>query len=179
MLIVLDLEATCWAQPDLRLKSEIIEIGAVKVDLKTGQIIDTFDALIRPTVNPDLSDYCTNLTGITNDMVRGSEYFWQVYPKFVSWAGAKKNGLIGAWGDYDSRALRRDVELHNLDWNLTERYLNISHFYTLRKGGKKRGLLKAATECGVVFEGPQHRALSDAMVAAKVFMTLFDCKTLD
>ena len=173
MLIVLDLEATCWAEPNIAVKSEIIEIGAVKVDLKNSQIVDTFDMLVRPTLNPDLSDYCTNLTGITTDMVKGSEYFWQVYPKFVKWAGAKKKGLIGAWGDYDGKALQRDVNLHNLEWELTERYLNISHFYTLKKGGKKRGLLKAATESGIVFEGPQHRALSDALVTAKVFMSLF------
>jgi inhibitor of KinA sporulation pathway (predicted exonuclease) len=172
MLIVLDLEATCWAEPNILFKSEIIEIGAVKVDLKTNQIVDTFDALIRPTINPELSDYCTNLTGISTDMVRGSEYFWQVYPKFVRWAGSKQKGLIGAWGDYDKRALERDVNSHNLDWELTERYLNISHFYLLKKGGKKRGLLKAATESGITFDGPQHRALSDALVAAKIFLTL-------
>lgn len=172
MLIVLDLEATCWAEPNLLLKPEIIEIGAVKVDLKNNQIVDTYDALIRPTVNPELSDYCTKLTGITTDMVKGSEYFWQVYPKFVRWAGSKQKGLIGAWGDYDGRALQRDVKLHELEWELTERYLNISHLYTLKKGGKKRGLLKAATESGVSFEGPQHRALPDALVTAKIFMTL-------
>lgn len=172
MLIVLDLEATCWENPSIAVKSEIIEIGAVKVDLKTNKIVDMFDALIRPTLNPELSDYCTALTGISTEMVMGSEYFWQVYPKFVKWAGSKQKGLIGAWGDYDGRALRRDVELHNLDWNLTERYLNISHFYTLKKGGKKRGLLRASQETNVEFEGPQHRALADALVTAKIFMKL-------
>lgn len=172
MLIILDLEATCWAETKLTFKPEIIEIGAVKVDLKTNQILDTFDALVRPTLNPELSDFCTNLTGITTDMVKGSEYFWQVYPKFVRWAGSKNKGLIGAWGDYDGRALRRDVTLHNLDWELTERYLNISHFYLLKKGGKKRGLLQASQESGIEFEGPQHRALADALVTAKIFMTL-------
>ena len=47
---------------------EIIEIGAVKV--VGGEIIEKFQTLIKPTET--ISDFITNLTGITNEMVENA-----------------------------------------------------------------------------------------------------------
>lgn len=74
--VVADLEYTAWegslangwsAPGEFR---EIVQIGAVRVSRADGlREADAFSVLVRPTLNPVLSDYFTGLTGITNDDV--------------------------------------------------------------------------------------------------------------
>ncbi len=79
-LIIFDLEFTAWEGSHQRDWSEpweyreIIQIGAVHVAQgRDNLVVDgELDILVRPTVNPELSDYITNLTGITNVMIDGA-----------------------------------------------------------------------------------------------------------
>ena len=74
MIIIADLEYTSWegalesgwsAPGQFR---EIVQIGAVRVDAGDGFVeMAHFSMLVRPTINPELSDYFVTLTGITND----------------------------------------------------------------------------------------------------------------
>ena len=68
--VVFDIETTGLDS----LSNEIIEIGALKV--KDGKVVDTFDHLIKPS-HP-ISDFITNLTGITNEMVETAETIEEV-----------------------------------------------------------------------------------------------------
>jgi len=43
---------------------EIIEFPAVLVDAKKRKIVDHFQAFVKPTINPKLSEFCVQLTGI-------------------------------------------------------------------------------------------------------------------
>ena len=64
------------------MENKIIEIGAVKV--KDGKIVDTFSRLIDPECN--IPYYITNLTGITNDMVKGQDTIHIVLKEFIDFA---------------------------------------------------------------------------------------------
>ncbi|VDN13786.1 unnamed protein product [Dibothriocephalus latus] len=66
--LVLDFEATCnrGQQPN---PQEIIEFPVLKVDAATLDVTDTFHRYVHPVFNPKLSDFCTQLTGIIQDMV--------------------------------------------------------------------------------------------------------------
>ena len=61
----------------------MIEIGAVKI--KEGNIIDRFDELIDPKRH--IPDRITELTCITDDMVKGKDDEETVTRKFLKWAG--------------------------------------------------------------------------------------------
>jgi inhibitor of KinA sporulation pathway (predicted exonuclease) len=73
-MVIMDTEQTCWEgswerrlaglplPTDLR---EVIQIGAVRVDTRTFAVLDSFELVVRPKVNPDLSDFCQSFTGIT------------------------------------------------------------------------------------------------------------------
>lgn len=61
------------------------EIGAVLLNLISGTIEDKFHHYVRPTRCPELSDFCVNLTGITQKLVDGQEAFPDVYRKFEDW----------------------------------------------------------------------------------------------
>ena len=58
---------------------EIIELSAVKV--KDGNIIDTFDTLIRP--DRKIPRSATAVNGITNDMVKDAPTLEQKMPDFL------------------------------------------------------------------------------------------------
>ncbi len=71
--VIADLEYTSWEGAQARDWSgpgefrEIVQIGAVKVSGPDMREVAAFAALVQPTLNPLLSDYFVELTGITND----------------------------------------------------------------------------------------------------------------
>ena len=92
--VVFDLEFTAWegsmANRWLRPGEfkEVVQIGAVKVDAEyaPGEILDV---MVRPRLNPILSPYLVELTGITNEEVgaRGMD-FAAAYREFTQFAGS-------------------------------------------------------------------------------------------
>lgn len=62
-----------------------LEFAAVLLNHKSGQIEDQFHYFVRPTRFPQLSDYCVNLTGITQDFIDRQETFSVIYRKFLEW----------------------------------------------------------------------------------------------
>jgi len=72
-VVIADLEYTSWEGAQARDWSgpgehrEVVQIGAVRLDAGDGFAErDAFEILVRPTVNPELSDYFVQLTGIDN-----------------------------------------------------------------------------------------------------------------
>lgn len=61
------------------------ELAAVLLDLRSGAILSQFHEYIRPKFFPILSDYCVNLTGITQQHIDRQSYFPTVYQNFVKW----------------------------------------------------------------------------------------------
>jgi len=57
-----------WKQPGRH--CEIIQIGAVKLDAANNFAeIGTFEVFVKPRINPTLSEYITDLTGITQEEI--------------------------------------------------------------------------------------------------------------
>ena len=64
-LLVLDFEANCVENGSLPCQ-EIIEFPVIPIDLETmGPACEPFHFYIKPTVVPELTEFCTELTGIT------------------------------------------------------------------------------------------------------------------
>ena len=95
--IIVDLEATCW-QGKAPAPNEIIEIGAVCVD-ENAAIIGEFVTFIKPTKSTHLSDFCTELTSITQDMVDDAPYFPEAVGAFQKWiASFEDEYFLCSWG---------------------------------------------------------------------------------
>jgi len=83
-LCVLDVEATC--EKDARhFVHEIIEFPVVVVDLYEKAVVGEFHTYVRPTANATLSQFCTALTGITQDRVDAAPTLEQVLESFEEW----------------------------------------------------------------------------------------------
>ncbi|KAH8866412.1 ERI1 exoribonuclease 3 [Schistosoma japonicum] len=66
--MVLDFEATC--EKDIKIPDpEIIEFPVLMVNAYTLHTESIFHHYVRPTINPVLSDFCTELTGIIQSMI--------------------------------------------------------------------------------------------------------------
>lgn len=74
MIVIFDMEWTSWPGSQARDWSgpgehpEIIQIGAVRLDADLREIA-IFDRLVKPRINPILSDFIIGLTGITQDRI--------------------------------------------------------------------------------------------------------------
>ncbi|CAF4270943.1 unnamed protein product [Adineta steineri] len=62
-IAVVDFEATCEDQQD-NYQNEIIEFPIVLINVQQQTIVDKFQSYCRPIINPILSKFCTDLTGI-------------------------------------------------------------------------------------------------------------------
>lgn len=179
-LVIFDLEATCWEEGNSlkREDSEIIEIGAVKVDKDAGNIIDTFQSFIRPHFHPVLSDYCKNLTSIKQDDIYNAESIEIILPQFNTWIGDYADYIM-SWGYYDKNQIINECKIKNFDMGtlrskLNNKHLNMknqfSHVYNIKHCGVSRAL----KFLNLKFDGTQHRGIDDARNMAIIYKTVKD-----
>ena len=72
-------KARCWNGPGEEM--ELVQIGMAKlIDTRELEEIEHLEVLIQPVINPLLSDYFVNLTGITQEMVENDGL---LFPKAI------------------------------------------------------------------------------------------------
>ncbi|MDB5741263.1 MAG: hypothetical protein JWP16_2303 [Alphaproteobacteria bacterium] len=166
-ITIFDLEYTAWECSMARgwltpgEFKEVVQIGAVKLDADSFQVLDEFDCLVKPRINGVISPYLEKLTGITNDAVaRSGVDFAEAYARFVAFADG---GPIAAFG-HDEHVLEENLRLYGITG---ARALPL--FYDLRgwfavQGLDPRGLqsCEIGPKLGVPFLGHAHNALNDA-----------------
>lgn len=83
---VLDFEASCW-QSGNRDKMEIIEFPSVLGRLEGQQLVKVaeFQQYVHPVIIPELSQFCTELTGIQQSQVDNARTFSDVYIAHHEW----------------------------------------------------------------------------------------------
>jgi inhibitor of KinA sporulation pathway (predicted exonuclease) len=173
--ILYDLEATCWLGRPPKGISEIIEIGAYKVN-PYGEILSHFSQFIRPVVNPILSPFCTRLTSIKQDDVRYAPKFEKAIEEFKDWVNIyDEDYLLCSWGKFDIKMLRNDCELFKLDTDWLEHHINLkAQYHRIINTTKFTGLKTTIDREGFEFEGVHHRAISDAFNLTKIFNKYID-----
>ena len=81
-------------------KKEIVQIAALKVS-SDFKVLAELNLLCKPIINPVLSDYFINLTGISNkDIAPKGISFPEAFMKFKKFAG-NLNCFSHAWGASD------------------------------------------------------------------------------
>jgi ERI1 exoribonuclease 3 len=82
--LVLDFEAQC-DKDRVMVPQEIIEFPTLLVNAKTFEIVSEFHQYVMPTVHKQLTPFCTELTGITQNMVDEQPELHQVLSMFNNW----------------------------------------------------------------------------------------------
>lgn len=170
--IIFDLEATCW-ENDRKRQNEIIEIGAVKLNERL-KIVSDFQIFVKPALSPQLSDFCKQLTSISQADVDAAMYFPQAIRQFQEWIGNEPHVLC-SWGFYDKNQLQKDCALHQIASEWTDNHISLKHQHG-RMIGRERGvgIERALTMLKLPLEGTHHRGIDDAKNIAKIFVKIFD-----
>ncbi len=112
-VVVFDTEFTAWRGSVERAWQgpgefrEIVQIGAVRIDAKTLAETAAFSILIRPKLNPSLSDYFVALTRITNErLARDGVDFQAGTSAFAAFVGRRRMYCYGR----DDRIMAANAE---------------------------------------------------------------------
>lgn len=172
--IILDLEATCWREKG-KFQSEIIEIGALCVDDKQN-ILGEFESFIRPSIHPQLSPFCTELTTIEQHHVDSAPLFPEVWGNFLDWIDAFGDDYwLCSWGFYDRSQFKKDCQLHNLDTSWLRQHISLKHQYAdIHNLRRPIGMVGALQREQIPLEGTHHRGIDDARNITKIFLSNFD-----
>lgn len=181
MYFVVDIEATCWERRKVKDNNEIIEIGVVACS-DQGEVLGTFQSFVRPVICPRLSKFCKELTKIRQEWVDAAQTLSFVVPQMQEWAKSdfdidSASVPWAAFGNWDESCLRRDCERHRLS-SPFGRFINLKDLYAEYSGCAQCGLKEALKVENLVWEGKSHRALDDAINAAKLARFLVTAEVL-
>ena len=171
-IIVFDLEATTEKNrersgPDAY-DMECVELGAVKLN-ENGSPKTCFQGFIKPVVNTELSEYCKNITHISQEDIDKAPPFKNVIEDFQKWIG-KDPYLLLSWGFYDFHQLIKDCKRHDLPYDfLIDHHSNLKRTFAKKRKMKQVGVMRALKMLKLDFNGQQHRALDDAINTSRIF----------
>ena len=172
----IDLELTCWEGEDgpanFSDEMEVIEIGIHLLRADDYSHVKDFQYLVCPTQRPGLSEFCTKLTGITQEDVDSAAPLTEVLPKLLEELPSPKKLIFASWGS-DTPALEREyLEKSGTKEPLIDpRFINVAVHFRARYP-KKGGIKTALDALGIKQEEPAHRALPDAISSVKVLKEL-------
>lgn len=171
LIVVVDIEATCWKKGVFSRKKETIEIGAVRLlPGRSASEWPEFQTFVRPLRLPRLSSFCRELTGINQEDVDAAPGFPDALQRFLEWAQPLDGIVLATWSCYDAWQLDLDLEAHGLP-KLEVPFLDVKKLAAHLIGGKS--LEDTARELAPESVAlPRHRAINDARRTAGILHSL-------
>lgn len=186
-VITFDLETTGLLDDE---NARPVEIGAVRHNLDTGEIIGTFNNFLRPSSLDEAKfALCKRISGIEKEQILEANEYRFVLMDFLSWI---KDDLVYSWNlPFDQRMLARlfddcriyHPDLHRICQESKVHYGGCwQHLYTYmhpERAGRTTGgqLKRISLSRAMLYEGfdvkQSHRALSDADYAARMGQIIY------
>ncbi|XP_054912451.1 ERI1 exoribonuclease 2 [Poeciliopsis prolifica] len=190
-LIVIDFESTCWREKN-NYGQEIIEFPAVLLNTSSGEVESEFHTYVQPQEHPVLSEFCTELTGITQVQVEAGVPLQICLSRFNRWVQnlqlekgvmfPKKQQTCSAsdasqklctfltWSDWDlAVCLQYECKRKQLyKPDVLCSWIDLRSTYRLFYSRKPKGLNGALQDLGIQFSGREHSGLDDARNTARL-----------
>ncbi len=159
-MIVFDIETTGLSNRSCK----IIEIGAVKI--RSGEILETLDFFVDPEI--PIPPEITELTSITDDMVRGQVKEREAIERFLEFAGDRL--LIAHNAGFDVGFIRYAADRHGIPF--TNTYLDTVGLSRYVNPELNKHKLNIIAEHYGLHEFHHHRASDDAEMLAEIFFVM-------
>ena len=160
--IVIDFEATCTNKKEFPASEmEIIEFAGMLINTKF-EIIKEFSEFVKPIRHQQLTEFCTELTTITQQDVDQAKEFSEVLKEFnIAIEGF--NPIFLSWGNFDKNILIENCEFHKTEYPFDmKNHINIkqkiAQHLELKKAKGVSGMLKYFK---MDFIGTPHRGIDD------------------
>ena len=173
--IVLDFEMNPTDGNAIGLNSEIIEIGAVKLDREL-RVVDRFRCYVKPRYSYQVTPYISRLTGIHPTKAMSAESFELSIEKLSEWIGASKGVRIYSWSDTDLRQLRDECRYKGVPFPANmRRWLDLQkvfpRFMKISDDRRRIALKEAARYADITVDsGKAHDALYDSEITAELLI---------
>ncbi|KAL2916704.1 hypothetical protein HK105_203820 [Polyrhizophydium stewartii] len=174
--LVCDIEATCDENSGFNFANEIIELPVVAIDGATMETIGTFRKFVRPILNPTLTDFCTRLTGITQEQVDAADPFSVVFAQLLDWIATlhpnptRETVVFATDGPWDLRDfMEKELRYNNLSRpDYMRRVVDVRKSYAKFYDKRSIGLNGMLAGLGMQFEGREHSGIDDTNNVARI-----------
>lgn len=171
--IVIDLEMNKIEKQfrgELKLSSELIEIGAVRLD-QDFKMLDTYQTYVLPDYGP-MDELIIQLTGITDETLVGAPKFAEAMDDFAHWVGRRQTQFY-SWSLSDIRQFQNESVFKGYTGEILAKMENSwndfqEEFSNLLGIEKKVRLKQAVASADYEFTGAAHTALADAVNTAEI-----------
>ncbi|KAJ3326986.1 3'-5' exoribonuclease 1 [Blyttiomyces sp. JEL0837] len=186
---VFDVEATCIPR-SISAKSkdypnEIIEFTVILINGRTQKIISEFQSYVKPNINPILSTYCTELTGIQQSQVENAPKFPTVLKSFIAWlesqTGLKQNQFQhkvkfitdGPW-DLRDFVTKQCIFSGISKPNFMKSFVDLRKLFVWFYGKGRTNLAGMLGELEMVFEGREHCGMDDTRNITRIVLRMME-----
>ena len=158
-------------QLSCRLRGEVIQIGAVKLDERMN-VCGSYQIIVKPKYYKKLHRHVSELTGITQEQMDVGTLLPEASERFRKWCG--RDFAFLTWGPDDIPMLKENLNAHGIKSEWLDRVYDLQIIFNKQTdGGSKQRSLEYAMD---YFELPQnlpaHDALNDAYFTALVAQKL-------
>eukprot|EP00930_Biecheleria_cincta_P038030 TRINITY_DN26129_c0_g1_i1.p1 TRINITY_DN26129_c0_g1~~TRINITY_DN26129_c0_g1_i1.p1 ORF type:complete len:531 (+),score=99.51 TRINITY_DN26129_c0_g1_i1:60-1652(+) len=179
--VVLDFEATC--DDGRRLEpQEIIEFPMLLVDATTGRVQSEFRSYVKPHHHPQLTSFCTQLTGIQQRQIDQAPKWQAAFLEGQAWLdgqldapdGTSQSCLFVTCGDWDLKTMlpRQCLLSSSHVPQRFKQWLNIKELFRKTTGKPGAGMPSMLQKLGLELEGKHHSGLDDCRNIARILAEL-------
>jgi len=176
--LVLDFEATC-DEKNAPKPQEIIEFPVLKVNATTLETESIFHTYVTPTAHPQLTAFCTRLTGITQEMVTGQPTMLKALEMFDEWMEREKlkdnpNICFVTCGDWDLKTMLPSQcgHLRVAVPQYFKKWMNIKKVFAKIMKCRVYGMAGMLEKLNLTLDGRHHSGIDDTKNIAKILREL-------
>ena len=154
-----------------RLRGEVIQIGAVKLD-ENMQPCGSYQIIVKPKYFKKLHRHVSELTGITQDQMDLGTPFPEAEISFRKWCG--NDFVFLTWGPDDIPMLKENFNVNDIDYGWLDHTFDLQKIFARQTSdeSKQRSLEFAMEHFEIPMNLPAHDALNDAYFTALVAQKL-------
>jgi len=169
VILVVDVEATCWnGKVPQDQASDIIEVGLVTLDLVSLEVLEKRSILVLPE-RSEVSPFCTELTTLTQELLDAEGIPFKEACRIIRKEYEAPSRLWGSWDDYDRRQFERECKDKGIGYPFGGTHMNIKSLFSLLHGWTREiGMAGAVEALGMELHGTHHRGHDDAYNIAMI-----------